>query len=111
MTRADRQRARLLGAQRPANPLPKGGPDRTRFCVWYAAALDEGKTHQAALEQAHGMLRLLRWYAAAGIAEQLGLVVGGLPVALQGEGEQTPEQLALAKEQMARHRARDREAS
>lgn len=69
--------------------LPKGGPDRTRFCVWYADALDEGKTHEEALDAARLNLNLMRWYIDGGLADKLGPVVGGIPIEFQGEGEST----------------------
>jgi hypothetical protein len=46
--------------------LPQG-PDRPQFCFWYADALDEGKAHDEALRQAHGMLMILRFYREAGL--------------------------------------------
>jgi hypothetical protein len=86
--------------------LPKGGADRVRMCVLYAAALDDGATHDEAVAAALGQIRLLRWFTATGCAERLGLVVAGIPIALQGEGEPTPEEVELAHEQMRQHQAK-----
>lgn len=64
--------------------LPRGGPDRVRFCIWYSNALDEGKTHDEALEHAAGTMRLLYAYAEAGLLKP-GSVEGGIPVEHLGE--------------------------
>lgn len=65
--------------------LPKGGPDRARFCVWYSQALDAGKEPEAAWNEAFGLCRLMHYYASAGIVEKLGPTVGGIPVSFLGE--------------------------
>lgn len=69
----------------PGARLPKGGPDRIRFCFWYADALDKGLEHAAAIEDARQLLRLFYWYAAFGGADLLGSHAGAVPVALRGE--------------------------
>lgn len=70
--------------------LPLGGPDRVRMCMWYAEALDKGLSHEDAVEAARSLLKLLHWYAAAGIAKNLGTIVGGVPVEYLGEEMRAP---------------------
>ena len=70
--------------------LPLGGPDRVRLCIWYADALDKGRSHEDALEDARDLLKLLHWYSAAGIAEKLGPIVGGIPFEYLGEEMRAP---------------------
>lgn len=60
-----------------ATRLPKGGPDRVRFAVWYERALEEGKDDAAARSQARGCLFLMYAYITAGIGVKLGPNAGG----------------------------------
>ena len=68
-----------------ATRLPKGGPDRVRFAVWYERALDQGKTDEEARSHARGCLFLLYAYVDGGIAEKLGPAPGGIPIEHLGE--------------------------
>lgn len=69
--------------------LPIGGPDRVRFCVWYSDAIEKME-HAEALEEARAILRLFHMYAAAGIAEKVGPLAGGVPVQFIGETGEPP---------------------
>jgi hypothetical protein len=68
-----------------ATRLPKGGPDRVRFCVWYERALDEGKTDEEARSHARGCLFLLYAYAGSDLVAKLGPNAGGVPIDQLGE--------------------------
>jgi len=65
--------------------LPKGGPDRVRFCMWYADAMDEGKDHFESLRQARRYMWMMYCYKEQGILNKLGPSVGGIPVEYLGE--------------------------
>ena len=67
--------------------LPASGPDRIRFCFWYADAR-ETLEHAEAVEQARSTLRLLYFYRALSPAEllaALGPSAGCVPIELEGE--------------------------
>ncbi len=65
--------------------LPKGGPDRVRFCFFYESALSKGKEHDEAMDEAFGCLNILYYYVGGGIADRLGPVVGQVPIKYRGE--------------------------
>lgn len=64
--------------------LPKHGPDRVRFCVWYEHALDEGKSDEEARDHAFGCLQLMYFYVLGGLADKLS-TEGGVPIEFLGE--------------------------
>lgn len=64
--------------------LPRGGPDRVRFCVWYGEYIAEGKSDAEARASARGCLFLMYAYVSAGIGEKLG-APGGVPLDQLGE--------------------------
>lgn len=68
-----------------ATRLPRGGPDRVRFAVWYEQAIERGLDDKLARASARGNLFLLHVYASNGIAEKLGPNPGGVPVDQLGE--------------------------
>lgn len=67
--------------------LPKGGPDRVRFCIWYSDGLDAKQDHEKALDYAHRLMFMMYCYSAQGILHQLGPYVGGIDVKFLGEGD------------------------
>ena len=72
-------------AQPHSNELPKGGPDRVRFCVWYAEALDSGLADDEARARARSLMRFFYICVSMGCAEQIGPTAGGVPVDYTGE--------------------------
>lgn len=59
-----------MRAEREA--LPHHPHARQALCSAYAAALDEGLEHEAALDRAHGVARLAYYYWKAGLVDDLG---------------------------------------
>lgn len=65
--------------------LPKHGPDRVRFCVWYGDAIADGKNDDEARQHAFGCLELMYFYILGGLGEKIGNP-GGVPIDALGEG-------------------------
>lgn len=65
-------------------PLPKGGPDRVRFCLWYSDALTEDTDHFQALKIARRSMWMFYIYVEAGIIKPDD-IAGGIPAKFRGE--------------------------
>lgn len=66
--------------------LPKAGPDRVRFCVWYGEAIADGKNDEDARNHAFGCLQLMYFYILGGLGDKIGVAPGDVLIEHLGEG-------------------------